>query len=67
MWKRRFDDVIIVSEEQFNIKLQYIHNNPVKADLVDELTNWPFSSARAWLLNEPGDIEIVKDFDWVQD
>lgn len=64
LWKRRFDDIIIVSEEQFRRKLNYIHDNPVKAGLVKEAIDWAFSSARAWLLDEPGEIEIIKDYRW---
>jgi len=66
LWRRRFDDLIVVSEEQFRIKLQYIHDNPVKAGLVDSAIDWEFSSARAWLLDEPGEIEIVKDYRWIR-
>jgi len=66
LWKRRFDDVIIVSEEQFRTKLRYIHENPIKAGLADDELGWEFSSARSWLLDEPGEIEIVKDFQWVR-
>jgi putative transposase len=65
LWKRRFDDVIIVSEEQFRTKLRYIHENPMKAGLVKDVLGWEFSSARSWLLNEPGETNIVKDFRWV--
>ena len=65
LWKRRFDDIIIVSEQQFERKLQYIHNNPVRAGLVAQATEWRFSSARTWLIDEPGEIEITKDFRWI--
>ncbi|MBC7265135.1 MAG: transposase [Chloroflexi bacterium] len=33
-------------------KLEYIHNNPVKAGLVTSPTEWPYSSARDYLLGE---------------
>jgi REP element-mobilizing transposase RayT len=66
LWKRRFDDVIIVSEKQFRRKLDYIHENPVKAGLVRQATDWRFSSARDWLLDEVGEIAIVKDYGWIR-
>ncbi len=58
LWKTRFDDVIITSEKQFRIKLDYIHNNPVKAGLVDNPSDWPYSSAGDWLGDKPGMIEV---------
>ncbi|MEZ5357853.1 MAG: transposase [Candidatus Zixiibacteriota bacterium] len=32
LWNPRYDDVYIYSTLQFRIKLEYIHNNPVKKD-----------------------------------
>ncbi len=46
LWKPRFDDLIIWSEKQFRIKINYIHNNPVKAGLVKREVDYSFSSAR---------------------
>jgi len=65
LWKRRFDDVIITSEEQFRIKLNYVHENPVKAGLSENAVDWPFSSARSWLLDESGAVPIDKAFTWI--
>ncbi len=44
-WKPRFDDLIIESRKQFLIKLEYIHNNPVRKGLVLAATDWKYSSA----------------------
>ncbi len=62
LWQRRFDDLIVVSELQYHRKLQYIHNNPVKDGFVEQAIDWEFSSARDWLLNKPGLIEIDKEY-----
>jgi hypothetical protein len=48
-WKQRFDDLVIWLEKQFRIKVDYIHNNPVKAGLVERAVDYPYSSARDWL------------------
>lgn len=48
IWQERFDDVAIYTLEQFTIKLNYIHNNPVKAGLVGEAGEYEFSSAGDW-------------------
>lgn len=64
LWKPRFDDVIIAGEKQFKIKLEYIHNNPVKAGLVGQATDWKYSSATDWYDNRQGLIKIDKNFRW---
>jgi len=60
LWKPRFDDLIITSEKQFRIKLEYIHNNPVKAGLVARPSDWPYSSACDWLEDRSGLLPIDK-------
>ncbi len=60
LWQSRFDDVIIYTAEQLQIKLQYIHLNPVKAGLVPEPTEWPFSSPRDWIMDTRGLVQIEK-------
>jgi len=64
LWKRRFDDVIIYSEDQFKIKLDYIHNNPVREGLVSDPVDWTYSSASDWLSGKAGIIKIDKDYSW---
>ena len=64
MWRPRFDDLVIWSNEQFQIKADYIHNNPVNAGLVEQSTDYPFSSAGDWLLGRPGLIKVDKDWEW---
>ena len=66
IWQDRFDDLLITGEEQFRIKLSYIHRNPVKAGLVNSETDWPFSSARFWADAETTDV-LTKDFRWMND
>ena len=66
IWKRRFDDVVIYSQKQLRIKLDYIHNNPVKDGLTNEAVDWPYSSARDWLSDFNGPIPIDKDYTWLK-
>jgi putative transposase len=42
----RFDDVVIKSDRIMRIKVNYIHQNPVRAGLVQKGEEWPYSSAR---------------------
>jgi len=65
LWMPRFDDLILYSEEQLKIKIEYIHNNPVKAGLVASAKEWCFSSASDWLKGESGVVKIDKDYDWL--
>ncbi len=58
IWQKRFDDLAIYTEGQFATKLNYIHNNPVKAGLVSSAEEYRFSSAMDWV-NRPKDA-IVK-------
>jgi len=48
LWQERFDDLVIKSEKQFNIKLDNIHYNPVKDNLVANPGDWPYSSYLDW-------------------
>jgi len=66
LWKPRFDDIVIKSEKQFRIKLDYIHNNPVKSGFVISPTDWRFSSAGDWLDMQPGLIPIDKEYGWLE-
>ena len=61
IWMPRFDDVLIYSKEQYGIKLNYIHNNPVKRGLVDNPEDWKYSSARNYLLGDHSVIKIDAD------
>lgn len=67
MWQPRFDDVIIYSEKQFKIKIEYIHSNPVKAGLVKSATDYEYSSARDWLTGKKGLLPVEKDWSWLKE
>jgi putative transposase len=64
IWQRRFDDLAIMTEKQFSIKLDYIHWNPVKRGLVDRPEDWGYSSYRYWAFREENPF-LVKDFTWL--
>lgn len=67
LWKPRFDDLIIKSSKQFKIKMEYIHNNPVRGGLVKKAEDWPYSSASEWLTGNKGLIEIDKNYEWLDE
>jgi putative transposase len=63
VWMPRFDDVLIYSKDQFEIKLTYIHNNPVKRGLVQRPEDWLYLSARNYLLGDHSIIKVDTDID----
>lgn len=62
LWMDRFDDVGIWSERVFRIKMEYIHDNPVRAGLVHQQEDWPYSSARNYLVNDFSFLEVYMDW-----
>jgi putative transposase len=58
VWQRRFYDFAVCSAEKRQEKLHYIHQNPVRRGLVLEPEQWPWSSARDYLLGEPGPVPV---------
>lgn len=58
IWQRRYYCFNLYSETKIREKLDYMHNNPVKASLVAKPELWPFSSARYYLLEQPVGIDI---------
>ncbi|MEA2103193.1 MAG: transposase [Candidatus Cloacimonadota bacterium] len=60
-WNKRFDDVVIRSRKFFLQKLQYIHNNPVKANLVKQPEDYKYSSARNYKYDDHSIIFIDTD------
>jgi len=57
-WHSRFDDFDIVNEDTYKVKLNYLHQNPVRAGLVKEPEEWAYSSARYYMRDEPGIITV---------
>jgi len=45
VWHREYWDRFIRNERHFQQVVEYIHQNPVKAGLVERPEQWPWSSA----------------------
>jgi REP element-mobilizing transposase RayT len=56
-WMKRFDDEVITTDEMMQVKVDYIHNNPVVAGLVKKPEDHLYSSARNYIL---GDHSILR-------
>ena len=50
MWQPKYYAFNVFSKIKAREKLDYMHNNPVKAGLVDNPVAWPYSPARWYIL-----------------
>lgn len=57
-WQNQYHPIELDTNELMDQKLEYVHNNPVKAEIVDKAEEYLFSSARDYYKNEKGPIEI---------
>ena len=45
VWQKEYWDRFIRNDEHYKKAIEYIHNNPVKAGLVRNAVDWPWSNA----------------------
>lgn len=64
VWQDDYWDKNIYSEKFLRQKLNYIHRNPVRANLVAEPDGYPYSSYRNYTKNDHSLIEV--DMGWTQ-
>ncbi len=57
-WQQENHPIEIFSNKFIDQKSNYIHDNPVKAGLVDEPWEYRYSSARDYMNNQKGLLEI---------
>ena len=55
-WQKRYYDRNVRDEDEFKVKLLYLHRNPVKRGLVTNPADWNWSSFRHYALREVGAI-----------
>jgi REP element-mobilizing transposase RayT len=58
IWQKSFYQIQIYSEKFFNQKLTYIHENPLKSQLVKDPADYPWSSYRNIYLDVHSLIEV---------
>ena len=59
-WQTRYYDFNVFTHNKRVEKLKYMHRNPVTRGLVTNPEDWPWSSYRHYLLNEPTGVSITK-------
>ncbi len=57
-WNHGFYDFNIYSPKKFNEKLNYIHNNPIKANLTDDISSYKYCSWKNYELADHSLFEI---------
>ncbi|MEK6281006.1 MAG: transposase [Acidobacteriota bacterium] len=65
VWQQDFSAIDIWSRKFIRQKLNYIHNNPVHAGLVDHPGKWRWSSYLAYFPHQPGDVPVEIDQRWL--
>jgi len=58
MWQPKYYAFNVFSEAKAREKLDYMHNNPVKAGLVENPCDWLYSSARWYLMGRSVGVAI---------
>jgi putative transposase len=58
LWERRYDDNAIQSQREMHQVLDYLHNNPVRAHLVERASEYPWSSIHNYLGGGKALIEV---------
>ncbi len=51
VWQHHPDSLDIFGEDTFRQKVDYIHQNPVRAGLVEKTSDYRYSSVRCWAGN----------------
>ena len=63
LWQQQKNVFSVFSEAIFMQKVNYIHLNPVRAELADQMTDYRWSSARIWQRRELDNEPLKVDFD----
>ncbi len=67
VWQESFKALPLWSDWLIWQKINYIHNNPIKAGLVKSTGEYRWSSFRSFYFGEPEPIQIDKDWWWPDD
>jgi hypothetical protein len=59
-WQARYYDFNVFTESKRTEKLDYMHYNPVKRGLVENMEQWPWSSYRSYCGGEAGRVQVER-------
>ena len=63
LWEDSYWNALVFSQRVLKEKLHYMHRNPVRAGLVREVQEYPYSSYRNYVCDDHSLIQI--DSDWL--
>lgn len=63
IWEDRYDDVVLFTKAVCETKVEYIHNNPVAAGMIDIPENYKYSSASFYATGICDKMELVNYLD----
>jgi REP element-mobilizing transposase RayT len=66
LWQQESNALSIFSEAMFMQKVNYIHQNPVRAELVERAIDYHWSSARCWQRCAASDESLLVDLERIQ-
>jgi putative transposase len=66
LWQQEKNVLSIFSEGMFMQKVNYVHLNPVRAELVDRAMDYRWSSARIWQRCSDVSEPLIVDFDRIE-
>ncbi len=61
-WQHDNHPIVLFSPEVTRQKLDYLHNNPVRAGFVNQPDEWLYSSAKAYFTKEPPLLDVLPLF-----
>ena len=61
IWQDKFHPKSIYTPEFLMQKLEYIHKNPIRKELVNKPEHWKYSSAGMWIKGEENDVKPTLD------
>lgn len=63
LWKTRFDDLVIRNPAMLSRTIEYIHENPVRANLVETPDDYKYSSARNYTYGDHSVLVVHTEWD----
>jgi REP element-mobilizing transposase RayT len=64
LFENRFGRKLVTNDRYFCTLIRYIHQNPVRHGIVDNLSDWPYSSYDAILHDKQTRVAKTAVFDW---
>jgi len=59
VWQDRYDDFYLLNEKTLRTKMNYIHHNPVRKGLSENVSDYHYSSGRFYFKEEETDVKMV--------